>query len=135
MKKWIALAVVVVLAIVAYNRNRLYVRDPLGSLTRNDVKEAGAKDAVKKLAGLAQLFDASVFESTAKLLSKSAKSGDDVPARRAAKEAALLEVRRFERLIAEHALLKKAIDNPFHPVAVKPLISSLRQLNGALLAS
>ena len=43
MKKWIALAVVVVLAIVAYNRNRLYVRDPLGSVTRNDVKEAGAQ--------------------------------------------------------------------------------------------
>jgi len=43
LKKWIALAVVVVLAIVAYNRNRLYVRDPLGSVTRNDVKEAGAQ--------------------------------------------------------------------------------------------
>lgn len=43
MKKWTALAVVVVIVFVAYNRNRLYVRDPLGGVTRNDAKEAGAQ--------------------------------------------------------------------------------------------
>jgi hypothetical protein len=42
-KKWIALAVVVVIIFVVYNRNRLYVRDPLGGVTRNGVKEAGAQ--------------------------------------------------------------------------------------------
>jgi hypothetical protein len=43
LKKWIALAAVVVLIFVAYNRNRLYVRDPLGSITRNGAKEPGAQ--------------------------------------------------------------------------------------------
>jgi hypothetical protein len=42
-KKWIALVVVVVMVLVAYNRNRLYVRDPLGSVKRDGVKEAGAQ--------------------------------------------------------------------------------------------
>jgi len=42
-KKWIALAVVVVIALAVYNRNRLYVRDPLGSVSRNGMKEAGAQ--------------------------------------------------------------------------------------------
>lgn len=42
-KKWIALGLVVVLIFVAYNRNRLFVRDPLGSVTRNGAKEAGAQ--------------------------------------------------------------------------------------------
>lgn len=43
MKKWIALAVVVVIVLVVYNRNRIYVRDPLGSVARNGAKEAGAQ--------------------------------------------------------------------------------------------
>ena len=43
MKKWMALALIIVLAFVAYNRNRLYVRDPLGGVTRNGAKEAGAQ--------------------------------------------------------------------------------------------
>jgi hypothetical protein len=43
MKKWIGLALAVVVAFVAYDRNRLYVRDPLGSVTRNGAKEAGAQ--------------------------------------------------------------------------------------------
>lgn len=43
MKKWIALAAVVVVVLAAYNRNRLYVRDPLGSVTRNGAKESGTQ--------------------------------------------------------------------------------------------
>jgi len=43
LKKWIALAVAVVIIFVAYNRNRLYVRDLLGSVARNGVKEPGAQ--------------------------------------------------------------------------------------------
>jgi hypothetical protein len=42
-KKWIALAVLVAAIFVAYNRNRLYLRDPLGSVTRNGAKEPGAQ--------------------------------------------------------------------------------------------
>ena len=43
LKKWIALGVVIVIIFVAYNRNRLYVRDPLGSVIRNGAKEPGAQ--------------------------------------------------------------------------------------------
>jgi len=43
MKKWIALALVVVVILAAYNRNRIFVRDPLGSVARNGAKEAGAQ--------------------------------------------------------------------------------------------
>jgi len=43
LKKWIALIVVTLLVFAAYNRNRLYVRDPLGSITRNGAKEPGAQ--------------------------------------------------------------------------------------------
>jgi len=43
MKKWIALALVVVIVLAVYNRNRIFVRDPLGSVTRNGSKEAGAQ--------------------------------------------------------------------------------------------
>jgi hypothetical protein len=42
-KKWIALAAVVVIVLVGYYRNRLYVRDPLGSVTRDGAKEVGAQ--------------------------------------------------------------------------------------------
>jgi hypothetical protein len=42
-KKWIALGLVVVIVFAAYNRNRLYVRDPLGSVMGNGVKESGAQ--------------------------------------------------------------------------------------------
>lgn len=43
MKKWIALGLAVIVLFAAYNRNRLYARDPLGSVTRNGLKEAGAQ--------------------------------------------------------------------------------------------
>jgi hypothetical protein len=42
-KKWIVLGLVIVVIFVAYNRNRLFVRDPLSSVTRNGAKEAGAQ--------------------------------------------------------------------------------------------
>jgi len=42
-KKWIGLAVAVVIVFVVYDRNRLYVRDPLGSVMRNGAKEPGAQ--------------------------------------------------------------------------------------------
>jgi len=42
-KKWIALGLLVIVVFVAYNRNRLFVRDPLGSVTRNSAREAGAQ--------------------------------------------------------------------------------------------
>jgi hypothetical protein len=42
-KKWIALGLVIVVIFVAYNRNRLFVRDPLGSVSRNGAKEPGAQ--------------------------------------------------------------------------------------------
>ena len=43
LKKWFTLGIVIVIIFAAYNRNRLYVRDPLGSVTRNGVKEPGAQ--------------------------------------------------------------------------------------------
>ena len=43
MKKWIGLAVAVVIVFVVYDSNRLYVRDPLGSMMRNGAKEPGAQ--------------------------------------------------------------------------------------------
>jgi len=43
LKKWFALGVVIVIIFVAYNRNRLYARDPLGSVMRNGAKEPGAQ--------------------------------------------------------------------------------------------
>jgi hypothetical protein len=42
-KKWIALALAVVIVLAVYNRNRIFVRDPLGSVSRNGAKEAGAQ--------------------------------------------------------------------------------------------
>ena len=43
MKKWIALVVAVVVVFAVYNRNRIYVRDPLGSVTRDGTKESGVQ--------------------------------------------------------------------------------------------
>jgi len=43
LKKWIVLLVVAVGLFAVYNRNRLFVRDPLGSVTRDGVKEQGAQ--------------------------------------------------------------------------------------------
>jgi hypothetical protein len=42
-KKWVALGLAVIVLFAAYNRNRLYARDPLGSVMRNGAKEAGAQ--------------------------------------------------------------------------------------------
>ena len=43
MKKLILLLVVVAVVFVVWNRQRLYVRDPLGSVMRDGVKEKGAQ--------------------------------------------------------------------------------------------
>ena len=43
MKKIILLVVVVAVVFVVWSRQRLYVRDPLGSVMRDGVKEAGAQ--------------------------------------------------------------------------------------------
>ena len=43
MKKWIALVLIVVCVFVVYDRNRLYVRDPVGSVSRNGINEASAQ--------------------------------------------------------------------------------------------
>ena len=43
MKKIILLLVVVAVVFVVWSRQRLYVRDPLGSVMRDGVKEAGAQ--------------------------------------------------------------------------------------------
>ena len=43
MKKIILLLVVVAVMFVVWSRQRLYVRDPLGSVMRDGVKEAGAQ--------------------------------------------------------------------------------------------
>jgi hypothetical protein len=43
LKKWIVLLVVAVGVFAAYNRNRLFVRDPLGSVLRDGIKEQGAQ--------------------------------------------------------------------------------------------
>ena len=43
MRKFILLLVVIAVAFVVWNRQRLYVRDPLGSVARDGVKEQGAQ--------------------------------------------------------------------------------------------
>ena len=43
MKRIILLLVLLGVIFVAYNRERVYVRDPLGSVTRDGAKEAGAQ--------------------------------------------------------------------------------------------
>ncbi len=43
MKKLIALLALVAIVFAVYNRERLFVRDPLGSVTRDGVKEQGAQ--------------------------------------------------------------------------------------------
>ena len=43
MRKFILLLVVIAVVFVVWNRQRLYVRDPLGSVTRDGVKEQGAQ--------------------------------------------------------------------------------------------
>lgn len=43
MRKLILLVVLVGVVFVVWNRQRLYVRDPLGSVTRDGVKEKGAQ--------------------------------------------------------------------------------------------
>jgi hypothetical protein len=42
-RKFILLLVVLAVVFMGWNRKRIYVRDPLGSVTRNDVKEQGAQ--------------------------------------------------------------------------------------------
>jgi hypothetical protein len=42
-RKFILLLVVVAVVFVVWNRQRLYVRDPLGSVVRDGVKEQGAQ--------------------------------------------------------------------------------------------
>lgn len=43
MRKFILLLVVLAVVFVVWNRHRLYVRDPLGSVVRDGVKEQGAQ--------------------------------------------------------------------------------------------
>lgn len=43
MRKFIALLVVLAVVFVVWNRQRLFLRDPLGSVTRNGAKENGAQ--------------------------------------------------------------------------------------------
>ena len=43
MKKILALLVLIAVVFIIYNRHRLYIRDPFGSLTRAGVKEPGAQ--------------------------------------------------------------------------------------------
>ena len=43
MRKFILLLVVLAVVFVVWKRQRLYVRDPLGSVVRNGVKEQGAQ--------------------------------------------------------------------------------------------
>ena len=43
MRKFILLLVVIAVAFVVWNRQRFYVRDPLGSVARDGVKEQGAQ--------------------------------------------------------------------------------------------
>ena len=43
MRKFILLLAVLAAVFIGWNRKRIYVRDPLGSVTRNDVKEQGAQ--------------------------------------------------------------------------------------------
>ena len=43
MRKFIVLLVLVAAVFVVWNRHRLYVRDPLGSVLRDGVKEQGAQ--------------------------------------------------------------------------------------------
>ena len=43
MKKIILFLILVFIIFVAYNRQRLYLRDPFGSVTHNGVKEDGAQ--------------------------------------------------------------------------------------------
>ena len=43
MKKIILLLLLIAIVFVAYNRQRLYLRDPLGSVLRDGVKEDGAQ--------------------------------------------------------------------------------------------
>lgn len=43
MKKFIALLILVGVVFVVWNRGRIYVRDPLGSVLRDGVKEQGAQ--------------------------------------------------------------------------------------------
>jgi hypothetical protein len=42
-RKFIVLLVVIAVVFVVWNRQRLYVRDPLGSVARDGVKEQGAQ--------------------------------------------------------------------------------------------
>jgi hypothetical protein len=41
LKKWIALAVLALVVFLVWNRERVFVRDPLASVTRNDAKTSG----------------------------------------------------------------------------------------------
>ena len=43
MRKFILLLVLVAVVFLAWNRQRVYVRDPLGSVARDGVKETGAQ--------------------------------------------------------------------------------------------
>ncbi len=43
MKKFILLLVVISIVFIIWNRDRLYVRDPFGSVFRNGTKESGAQ--------------------------------------------------------------------------------------------
>lgn len=43
MRRWLLLAVLVAVAFAVVERNRLFLRDPLGSVTRDGVREAGAQ--------------------------------------------------------------------------------------------
>ena len=43
MKKILLLALLVLLALIAFNRQRVYVRDPLATVFKNDVKQSGVQ--------------------------------------------------------------------------------------------
>ncbi len=43
MRKWIAFAILIAVVFLVWNRQRLYVRDPLANVLRDGVKEKGAQ--------------------------------------------------------------------------------------------
>ena len=88
--------------------------------------------ALASLDPMLSLFNASQFGRAIATLTKDTSAP---AARGEAKEQALAELRRAERLLDEHALLQSARVNPFAPLNTLPLSAALRQMKGALLVS
>jgi hypothetical protein len=96
-------------------------------------RKAATGPAIQAIQPLFSLFAAGQFDGSVKHLAEAPDGLDALTDQRIYKEAALSDVRMFEKALDANPILAHVVANPIKPVSVKPLRESLRALKATLL--